>query len=82
MTPKLRIFLLVFAVVLPLDQATKLWISANVHYAERIEIIPGLFDLTHVRNPGGAFSFFAHPPLRSTLCSSPQRASSPYLLSG
>ena len=35
---------------------------ANFHYGEVVEVIPGLFDLTHVRNPGGAFSFFASGP--------------------
>ena len=59
MTPKLKVFLISLAISLPLDQATKHWVVANIHYADRIEVIPGLFDLTYVRNPGGAFSFFA-----------------------
>jgi signal peptidase II len=59
MTPKLSIFLTTLLISLPLDQVTKQWIIRNIHYADRIEVIPGFFDLTHVRNPGGAFSFFA-----------------------
>jgi signal peptidase II len=62
MSPKTRAFVISLLVVLPLDQATKQWIVSNIHYADRIEIIPGLFDLTHVRNAGGAFSFFANGP--------------------
>jgi signal peptidase II len=30
-------------------------------------VIPGLFDLTYVRNPGGAFSFFAHGPFEQRM---------------
>ena len=32
---------------------------AKLHYGERLQVFPGFFDLTHVRNPGGAFSFLA-----------------------
>jgi len=34
----------------------------HFYYGEHLEVIPGLFDLTYVRNPGGAFSFFARGP--------------------
>ncbi len=67
MTPKTSIFLISLLVSLPLDQLTKQWIIRNIHYADRIEVIPGLFDLTHVRNPGGAFSFFADGPFEQRM---------------
>jgi signal peptidase II len=62
MSTKTRLFLATLLVSLPLDQLSKYWIIASFHYGERLEVIPGLFDLTHVRNPGGAFSFFAGGP--------------------
>jgi signal peptidase II len=62
MNSKTRYFLISLLIALPLDQATKQWIIANLHYGDRIEIVPGFFNLTHVRNPGGAFSFFADGP--------------------
>ena len=62
MTPKLRFFLPAFIVTFPLDQVVKLLIVDGFYYGEKLEVIPGLFDLTHVRNPGGAFSFFANAP--------------------
>jgi signal peptidase II len=62
MAEKTKWFLGALAVALPLDQLTKYWVIDRLHYGERIEVIPGLFDLTHVRNPGGAFSFFADGP--------------------
>ena len=63
MTLKYRFFGLAFLIGLILDQATKRSIVERFYYAERLEVIPGFFDLTHVRNPGGAFSFFADGPL-------------------
>jgi len=62
MAPKFVWFLIALAIALPLDQATKTWIVNNFHYGEELVVIPGFFDLTHVRNPGGAFSFFADGP--------------------
>ena len=62
MTLKYRLFGLTFVVGLLLDQWTKLSIVDHFYYGERLAVIPGLFDLTHVRNPGGAFSLFADGP--------------------
>lgn len=63
MAPKLKYFLTALAITLPLDQLTKYLIVDKFHYGERLVVIPGFFDLTHVRNPGGAFSFFASGPV-------------------
>ena len=45
------------------DQLSKLWIVDNVHYGEILVWIPGFLDITHVRNPGGAFSLLADAPV-------------------
>jgi signal peptidase II len=63
MSPKLRYFLPLFVVCLALDQISKQLIIRNFHYGERMVLIPDRFNLTHVRNPGGAFSFFADGPV-------------------
>jgi signal peptidase II len=63
MAAKTRIFLVALVLALGLDQLTKYWVIGEFHYGERSEVIPGLFELTHVRNPGGAFSFFADGPV-------------------
>jgi len=60
--PKLKWFLVAWLTTLPIDQLSKWWIVDRFHYGERLPVIPGFFDLTHVRNPGGAFSFFASGP--------------------
>jgi len=59
MTPKYRVGLIVFAVSLVLDQFTKWLIATNLLYGDKIPVIEGFFYLTHVRNPGAAFSLFA-----------------------
>jgi signal peptidase II len=62
MTPKAKVFLGAVAFALPLDQLTKTWIVRNLSFADRIPVIEGFFSITHVRNPGAAFSLFATSP--------------------
>jgi signal peptidase II len=45
--------------VVLLDQWTKIWIDANMRLFETRRVIPGLFDLHYVRNPGAAFGFLS-----------------------
>ena len=42
-----------------LDQITKAVIAARIPLHTSVNVIPGFFDLTHLRNPGAAFSLFA-----------------------
>jgi len=62
MTPKTKMFLAAFGLSFPADLLTKEWIIRSLSYADRIEVIEGFFYLTHVRNPGAAFSLFASAP--------------------
>ena len=41
--------------VLALDQATKVMVRRLLPLHESVEVIPGLFNLTHVQNTGAAF---------------------------
>lgn len=54
---KRRLELLVVAAIALLDQATKLLVVRELGLHETIEIVPGLLNLTHVRNSGVAFGF-------------------------
>ncbi len=56
---KTAVLLPVFAITLAIDQLTKHWIVERFSYGEMWVVIPDFFNLTHVRNPGGAFSFLA-----------------------
>jgi len=42
-----------------LDQATKYLVRANLVLGRPVEIIPGFFNLTYVRNTGAAWGIFA-----------------------
>ena len=58
--PRLRLLYLSLAVaVIVLDQITKAVVSAKIPLHATVTVIPGFFDLTHVRNTGAAFGLFA-----------------------
>ncbi len=63
MTPKLRTLLIALAVIVPLDQLTKLWVVRSVSPWEPITLIEGLFRITHARNPGAAFGLAQDLPV-------------------
>jgi signal peptidase II len=44
------------------DRITKLLIVRNIMLEDTVQIIPGFFRLTHLENPGAAFSLFAESP--------------------
>ena len=54
--------------IVVLDQATKALVKARLPLHESVTVIPGFFDLTHVRNTGAAFGMlnnieFAYKPV-------------------
>lgn len=59
MRSRLGGFLGTAAAVFLLDQATKAWVVSSFALYESVPVIPGLFHLTYVRNPGAAFGLFA-----------------------
>jgi len=52
---RLRLFLIVVALVVALDQVSKLWIDAN---RPQMELLPGFLDLLYTRNTGAIFGLF------------------------
>lgn len=59
--------LFIVAGIVVVDQATKALVRAQLPLHESITVIPGFFDLTHVRNTGAAFGMlnavnFAYKP--------------------
>ena len=55
----LKRHLLIALAVFVLDRITKLVIMKTIMLDDAISIIPGFFRLTHLENPGAAFSLFA-----------------------
>ncbi len=66
MSPKLKIFAVASILSLVSDQASKIWVDTTLSYSDRVPVIEGFFYITHVRNPGAAFSTFVNlePRLR------------------
>ncbi len=57
---KRRIFYFVLIIILLMtDQATKALIARNIFLNSSLEIIPGFFQLVHIRNKGAIFGFFS-----------------------
>jgi signal peptidase II len=61
--------LLIAGVIVLLDQFTKVLVLRYLPLYHSVTVIPGFFDLTHVKNPGGAFGFLSgsDPRLRSVV---------------
>lgn len=49
----------IVVVVFILDRLTKVWIERNVSVYDTYNVIPGLFNIVHTKNPGAAFGIFA-----------------------
>jgi signal peptidase II len=52
-------YFLIAIVITALDQVSKLLIVRNIPLHQNVVVIPGFFNLSHVTNPGAAFSLFA-----------------------
>lgn len=52
-------FLLICAGIILIDQVTKGLVTQRLYLYENLEIIPGFFSLTYIRNTGGAFGMLA-----------------------
>jgi len=52
----------IISIVLILDQLTKYFVEKKILLYETIRVIPGFFNLTHVRNKGAAFGIMSSVP--------------------
>ncbi len=62
MSFKYKTLLSIVPVVVFLDQLTKLWIVHALPIGAHVPVIPGFFDIVHVRNSGAAFGMMASWP--------------------
>ena len=53
--PSVGLLAALAALVVALDQASKALVRLRLPLHDRVEIVPGLLDFTHVRNTGAAF---------------------------
>ncbi len=59
MGPDMRwLMFVIAAAVILLDRASKRWIAAHIVPGQAIVVLPRVFRLTHVLNPGASFNLF------------------------
>ena len=58
MKSKYWVLLILCVAIIVMDQWTKDVVQQRLALYQRVEVIQGFFNLTHVRNPGGAFGIF------------------------
>lgn len=57
MNPRNLVFVTTLLLGLAADQASKLWVAANLEFVvDEISIVPGWFSIVHAQNTGAAFS--------------------------
>jgi signal peptidase II len=54
--------ILIASLVVVFDRLTKGLIAQNIALNDSVDVIPGLFRLTHVKNQGAAFGLFSESP--------------------
>jgi signal peptidase II len=59
MPRKYTLLLITVGAIVLCDQVTKLYVDAVMWPYQSITIIDNYFDITYIRNPGGAFGLFA-----------------------
>lgn len=63
LSPSIRL-LLTAAGVVGVDQAVKIAVASRLRIFELVQVVPGFFNITYIRNPGAAFGFLSNldPP--------------------
>jgi len=56
------LLLAITALIIALDRWTKIWVQHHIAEGDEIPIIPRYFYISHVLNPGAAFSLFTDSP--------------------
>jgi signal peptidase II len=59
MTAKYKYFVITAAAIVLLDQVSKALVLQHFQLYDSVSVIPGFFNLIHIRNPGGAFGVLA-----------------------
>lgn len=67
MVQRYRLLLIVVAIVLPLDQLTKIYIDSTMVLHQSRTVIEHFFNICYVLNTGAAFGMLANSPFRVPL---------------
>lgn len=69
MLQRYRLLLIVFIVVVPVDQLTKAYIDATMQLHQSFTVVEHFFNICYVLNTGAAFGMLADSPMRVALLS-------------
>jgi signal peptidase II len=64
MWQRLRLLLVVFAIIVPADQLTKVYIDDTMELYQSFTVIENFFNISYVHNTGAAFGLLADHPAR------------------
>jgi signal peptidase II len=53
------VFWLIVALLIILDQAVKFFVMASMELGHSVPVLPGIFHITYIQNPGAAFGILA-----------------------
>jgi len=59
LTNKYLLLAVISVLIVVVDQVTKMLVVSKISVYTSVAVIPGVFNLTHIYNPGGAFGFLA-----------------------
>lgn len=57
-----------FIVLVAIDQVSKYWIISNIALHDAIPVIPDVFELHYIQNPGTAWGLLANKQILFTIC--------------
>jgi signal peptidase II len=61
---RIRIYPVIILALLSIDQLTKELVARSIPFQSSQSVIPGFFNITHIRNRGAIFGFFSHSESR------------------
>lgn len=60
---KFLVYYLIVVLIVGLDQLVKGIVIVQIDLFEKIPVIPGVFDITHIQNDGAAYNLFSQMPI-------------------
>ncbi len=61
-TPMRKYHIIIAGMIVTLDRMTKWLVAQRITLHDSVDVIPGIFRLTHVQNQGAAFGLFSDSP--------------------
>lgn len=60
---KVLFYYMIVVVIVAMDQLVEVIIINHINLFQKIQVITGVFDITHIRNDGAAYNMFSQAPI-------------------